>query len=101
MSVNDKEDSIETEALTRALGRRVAWLRGERLGVTQQELAGMMGVSPAYFWRIEDGRQNLSLRTLARLAKVLGVSLAELFEGIDADSVPLSNRDYVRRDPAA
>ncbi len=97
MSVDGKEDPAEAEALSRALGRRVAYLRAERTKLTQQEFAGAMGVSPAYLWRIEDGRQNLSLRTLARLAKVLEVSLAELFEGIDAEGVPLTNREYMRR----
>lgn len=64
----------------------------------QQELARRMGVSSAYLWRVEDGRQNLSLRTLGRLAKSLGVTLAELFEGIEADGVTMVNREYARHE---
>jgi transcriptional regulator with XRE-family HTH domain len=38
-----------------------------------------MGVSLKYVQRIEAGRQNLTIRTLVRVAAVLKVELIELF----------------------
>ena len=92
----DRDESLDP--LSVALGRRVTSIRQDHVGISQQDLARRMGVSPAYLWRVEDGRQNLSLRTLGRLAKSLGVTLAELFDGVDPEGVSLTNRGYVRRD---
>jgi transcriptional regulator with XRE-family HTH domain len=92
-----KDDTAEPDPLSVALGARVVTIRRDRLQLSQQELAVRMGVSPAYLWRIEDGRQNISLRTLGRLARSLEVTLADLFDGVDAEGVALTNRDYVRR----
>lgn len=64
--------------ITQQVGRRIAELRqGE--GVTQEAFAERLGVSLKYVQRIEGGRQNLTLRSLARLASMLGVAPAELF----------------------
>lgn len=92
------EEAASPDPLSVSLGRRVASIRQDRLGATQQELARRMGVSSAYLWRVEDGRQNLSLRTLGRLAKSLGVTLADLFDGIDAGGVSMTNREYARHE---
>lgn len=94
----DRDETTSLDPLSVALGRRVAAIRQDRLGLSQQDLARRMGVSPAYLWRIEDGRQNLSLRTLGRLAKSLSVTLAELFDGIDPEGVSMTNRSYARRE---
>lgn len=82
------------DPLAVALGRRLLDLRAAKGGLTSRELAARMGVSAAYMWRVEDGRQNLSLRNLARLAKALDVSLSELVQGIELTSVSLENREY-------
>lgn len=66
-----------------ALGQRVAEVRAER-GMSKEELARRCELSPAYIWRIEDGRQNVQLRTLLRLAHGLDATLAELTAGLEA-----------------
>ena len=53
-----------------------------------------------YLWRIEAGRQNLSLRNVARLAKALELTLSELLEGIDVADVDLGPRAYAKRSAA-
>lgn len=62
----------------------VLWLLSQRLrqlrrarGLTQ-EMIGERGFSYKYYQRIESGRVNVTIRTLARLAAVLGVPLVAL-----------------------
>ena len=61
----------------RAVARRIAALRQE-LGLTQEELASKLGIAHKNVQRLESGRQNLTLQTLARVAKVLEVTPAAL-----------------------
>ena len=49
-----------------------------RKGLTQEALARKAGVSLGYVARLEIGRHDPKLSTLKRLAKALGVKLAEL-----------------------
>jgi transcriptional regulator with XRE-family HTH domain len=60
------------------VARRIAELRSE-LGVTQEEFAVKLRVSTNYVRLVERGRQNLTLTTLARFAKMLGVAIPDLF----------------------
>ncbi|MBK7402869.1 MAG: helix-turn-helix transcriptional regulator [Myxococcales bacterium] len=57
------------------MARRIAALRQE-LGLTQEELASKLGIAHKNVQRLESGRQNLTLQTLARVAKVLEVTPA-------------------------
>ncbi len=56
---------------------RLKALRQKR-GLTQEVLARRMGLSRAYLARLEMGRHDPPLSTLAKLAKALKVSVAEL-----------------------
>lgn len=53
-------------------------LREERIraGLTQQQLAELMGTKKAYISRVETGKQNLNLTTLFRLFECLGKKVA-------------------------
>ena len=53
-------------------------LREERIraGLTQQQLADMVGTKKAYISRVETGKQNLNLTTLFRLFDCLGKKVA-------------------------
>lgn len=53
------------------VGRRVAELRAERR-TTQEQLAEAMGMETRDLQRIEQGRVNFTMRTLARIAGALG-----------------------------
>ena len=59
------------------MGAKIAQLRRER-GLTQEQLSEQMGVLPQYLQRIEAGRENLTLRSLAKIAGLLGVDPSEL-----------------------
>lgn len=62
-------------------GTRVRALR-EEAGLSTREFALMVGRSKAYIIQLENGRRNVSLDTIERIADGLGVSISELFDGI-------------------
>lgn len=67
----------------RLLPRRLKQLRRER-GLTQEGFAEQCGFSYKYYQKIERGQsRNLRLRTLEKLAAGFGVTLAELFSGME------------------
>ncbi len=59
------------------VGRRVAELRRQR-GLSQEALAGLLDRDPRWLARIEAGGQNVTIRTLVRLANALDVHAADL-----------------------
>ncbi len=61
------------------LAMRLKQLRKQR-GLTQAQLAKKMGLSHGYLARLEIGMHDPPLSTLAKLAKALKVSVAELVE---------------------
>jgi transcriptional regulator with XRE-family HTH domain len=63
-------------ALVKRVAQRVAAIRRAQ-GVTQEQLAERLGTAPRNIQRIEAG-QNLTLRTLERVAEALGVDPIDL-----------------------
>ncbi len=69
---------MDKTALQR-FGARVRLAR-ERLGVSQEELAGLAGMHRTYVGGIERGERNVGLLNIIRIARALAVSPADLFE---------------------
>jgi transcriptional regulator with XRE-family HTH domain len=63
----------ETE-LEYQVARQIVALRLKR-GLSQKELARRVGTTQSTIARIENGSQNLSLRTINRLARALGATV--------------------------
>jgi transcriptional regulator with XRE-family HTH domain len=63
------------------IGKRVRNLRTDR-GWSQEELADRSGVNRSYMSRVELGKSDVSLSVLNKIARTLGLSLAELLTGI-------------------
>jgi transcriptional regulator with XRE-family HTH domain len=63
------------------VGKRVRNLRTDR-GWSQEELADRSGVNRSYMSRVELGKSDVSLSVLHKIARTLGLSLAELLAGI-------------------
>ena len=61
------------------VGRRVGELRVAR-GLTQQQLADAAGIGWKYQQQIELGYENLTLKSLVKMANVLGVTLVDLMK---------------------
>lgn len=55
----------------------------EAKGLSQKELAGLLDMPQPQYSRIESGKTDPSFTTLERIAKALGISLAELFKAND------------------
>lgn len=47
-------------------------------GITQQELASRMGVSPQYVGRILKGQENLTLAVIAKIEKAIQVTILSI-----------------------
>ncbi len=65
------------------LGRRLKFLRTSR-GFTQQEVANYIGVTRVAVGYLEQGRRIPSLATLHRIARLYGMTVAELCATNDA-----------------
>ena len=59
------------------LGTCIATVRQDR-GLTQRELAAMVGTSNSYIWKIETGRTGIGFDALCKIADALDVSVREL-----------------------
>ena len=70
------------ERLVKRVGRRITDIR-RGLGLTQEAFAEALSVSVQYASRIETG-ENLTLHTLAKIARALHVEVIELFEPPEA-----------------
>lgn len=64
--------------VTRDVGRRIAEIR-RGLGLTQEQASERVGLSLKGYQFIERGVQNLTIRTLVRVANAFHVRTAELF----------------------
>ncbi len=62
-------------------GKRVRELRTEQ-GYSQEAFADACELDRTYVGGIERGERNLALRNIERIAETLGISLAELMQGL-------------------
>lgn len=65
------------------LGMRIKYLRQNRKW-SQEDLALGANVNKNYISDLENGRRNPSLEILERIAAAFGISLAELFKGVES-----------------
>ena len=70
-----KKDILE------AFGDRVRELRKEA-GWSQEEFADQCELDRTYVGGIERGERNLALRNIQKVADALGLTIAELMEGV-------------------
>jgi transcriptional regulator with XRE-family HTH domain len=69
--------TADDAAALREFGRRVHAFREER-ELSQERLAEMAGLHRTYISSIEQGRRNVALVNVRRLARALGVDPADL-----------------------
>ncbi|MFA5893903.1 MAG: helix-turn-helix transcriptional regulator [Candidatus Margulisiibacteriota bacterium] len=73
-------------AILNGLGKKIKMLRNAR-GLTQEDLDGLTGLHYTFIAKIEAGKKQPSLKSLAKIAKALGISLSRLFE--EKQKVPI------------
>lgn len=71
----------EPVSLLAAFGRRLQQLRTDR-GLTQTQLADMVGTGRTHLSETENGLRGSQLETIDSYAKALGVTLEQLFQGL-------------------
>lgn len=70
------------DPFTVAFGLKVAAAR-EAAGLSQAAYAEACGMQRAYVWRVESGRTLPLMKTAARMAKALDLTLSDLVRGLD------------------
>ncbi|MBI5151324.1 MAG: helix-turn-helix transcriptional regulator [Candidatus Pacebacteria bacterium] len=70
---------LQTTELHRRFGRRIQDLRKER-GMTQEDLAGEVGVDRSYMGFLERGEKNATLDKIGKIAKAFRIKLKDLFD---------------------
>ena len=64
------------------LGKRIKELRS-KMGISQEKFALKIDMDRTYFATVESGKRNISLVNIEKIAKGLGISISELFEGVE------------------
>ncbi len=64
--------------IKQAVGKRTRELRN-KLGISQEELADIVGLDRTYITSVECGKRNISVVNIEKLANALNVTLSEFF----------------------
>ena len=64
-------------SIQREVGNRIKAIRQAK-GITQDQLAELAGLNRAHLYRLENGKQSMTLRTLKIIADTLGVRVRDL-----------------------
>ncbi len=70
-------EELDPEQVVREVCGRIREIRVER-GLTQEAMAERLGMTPRAYQYVEEG-QNLTLKSLVRIANVLGARPRDLF----------------------
>jgi transcriptional regulator with XRE-family HTH domain len=81
--------------LVHRVARRIAAARAEA-GITQEALAARLDIATKNLQRIESGSQNLTLRSVERIAGVLGVGPESFFDRSSVGAEPAGSSPLAR-----
>lgn len=83
-----------------SLGKRIRALRSEK-GWSQEQLAFECGLHRTYLGHVELGKKNISFNNLVTISAALGITLSELFAGLEAGTgaAPQSASELNSRNP--
>lgn len=70
-----------SQTMRKKFGKRIRELRLEK-GWSQEQFADEVGVHRTYIGAVERGEQNIALDNIERVAKRLGISVEQLFQGL-------------------
>ena len=81
-SLTEIEIQKLSNEVPKIIGEQIVVFRKLR-GLTQTELAEMVGKDRQYLYKIEKGRVTPNIVTLSIIASALKISLSELFEKVE------------------
>jgi transcriptional regulator with XRE-family HTH domain len=64
------------------LGARIRELR-QQIGLSQEKFALKIGMDRTYFASVENGKRNISIVNIEKIAQGLNITLSDLFKGVD------------------
>ena len=67
--------------LTEKLGQRIKSLRIEK-GLSQEKFALLIDMDRTYLTSVENGKRNISLENIAKIANGFNITIEELFKGM-------------------
>jgi len=70
--------------ITTKFGKRVREMR-EKKQISQEKFALLISMDRTYYSSVENGKRNISLKNINKIATGLDISLSELFEGVESD----------------
>lgn len=73
----DAAKGVELSSVTVRFGRKLREIRSQK-GISQEELAERAGLHRTYVSSVERGERNISIMNIEKLARALGVTLADL-----------------------
>lgn len=86
--VNEKTDEkLGSDPFLVEIGRRIKKLRVDA-GMTQEHLGNVSGVSSAYIYLAERGRQNMTLSVFRRIAAGLKAPIEDLLSDAELHAAP-------------
>ena len=62
-------------------GQRIEKLRNAK-GISQEKFALSIDMDRTYYASVENGKRNISINNIEKIANGLGITLEELFKGI-------------------
>ena len=62
-------------------GKRIKELRN-KTGLSQEKFALTIDMDRSYYASVENGKRNISIQNIEKIAKGLGITLEELFRGL-------------------
>jgi transcriptional regulator with XRE-family HTH domain len=77
--LSDKRLNDLKESVPKLVGNRIKFLREDK-GLTQTELAELVGKDRQYLYKIEKGKVTPNIVTLSVLAIALEISIKDLFD---------------------
>jgi transcriptional regulator with XRE-family HTH domain len=68
--------------ITEELGNRIKQLRSKS-GLSQEKFALKIGMDRTYYSSVENGKRNIAIINLKKIADGLEISLSDLFKDLD------------------
>lgn len=67
--------------IEKKFGQRIREIR-ENQGISQEQFALKIGLDRTYYNSVENGRRNVSIRNISKIAEGFNITISELFSTI-------------------